>query len=237
VPALGACLALVVLWAAHVARVGGDYLPYHRFLVPIAPLLFALGADGVHAAYAFVVASGRGAAAAAAGALAAVLVLQHEPIQMRAQHGLPLVVGGAKLGRLLRERLPERATIAATAIGSLGFHSRRPIVDLLGLVDRELAHRPSRIRPDELRTSDEIGHDHFDVELSLARRPDVVVFARAYGSQPFDDPSEVPCDLLVERHVLEHIAATGDYVLRNVPVDDGAYWAVFVRADEPDVLR
>lgn len=245
-PALAASVAFVALWAVHVARVGGDYLPYHRFLVPVAPLLFALGAAGVHRAYVFALARlraddrharhNRRAAAAALGVLALVAGLQHDPIQMQAQHGFQLVIGYAKLGRALGARLPPGATIAAPAIGAVGFHSRHPVEDLLGLVDRDLAHRPSRIRPDEIRTSDEIGHDHFDVDYSLARRPDVIVFARGYGSQPFADPSEVPCDLLVERYVLARIQERHEYVLRNLPVDEHAVWAVFVRADEADAL-
>jgi len=237
-------LVLVTLWLVHVVRVGGDYLPYYRFLVPVLPLVFALGAEGVHRAH--VAASARVPFArrrpALARGLVAALVLagvaaaQFDPIQLRAQHGLPLVVGNAKLGRVLGARLPAGATIAAGAIGALGFHSRRRIVDLLGLVDAELAHRPSCIRPDEIRTSEAIGHDHFDVDYSLAKRPDVIVFARAYGSRPFDDLSEVPSELLVERHVLERVAATGGYVVRDVRVDADAWWAVLVRSDEADSL-
>ncbi len=240
-PALGAAAAIVAVWSLNVLRVGGDYLEYHRFMVPLAPLLFALGAQGVHEIHRFAAdriadrfppARLRGAvpAAAASLALATVVAVQHEPIQFRAEHGFPGVLANVRLGRLLGSGLPPGWTIGLPHIGAVGYYSRRRIVDFLGLVDRGLAHRPTTVDPDAKLSWRESGHDHFDVDWSFAQKPDVVAFLRAFGSEPFEDISEVPCELRVESRVLERLAASREYVLRNVEVDTHVYGAVFVRA-------
>jgi hypothetical protein len=249
VPAFGAMVAVIGLWLLNVVRVGGDYMQYHRFLIPLAPLLFALGADGVFAAYEVAARrlarvqalSGAGAGArrlrGAAPALTAITVtasavaLGHDPIQFGEEHWFPSVLANARLGRVLGKTLPPDWKIGLPNIGAVGFYSHRYIVDLLGLVDRGLARRPSMLVSDDEVGWNEGSHDHFDVAWSFAQKPDVVAFSQAYGSEPFQDFSEVPCYLRVERYALDYISAGHDYVLRNVEIDRHVYWALFVRAD------
>ncbi|UJR80644.1 hypothetical protein [Sandaracinus amylolyticus] len=70
------------------------------------------------------------------------------------------------LGRHLAEHAPGGATIAVDAAGKIPFFSGLRAIDMLGLNDRELAHRE--------RTRFDVGHDAYDPDYVLGRRPDLV---------------------------------------------------------------
>jgi arabinofuranosyltransferase len=236
VPALGASGALVALYVANVVRIGGDYFQYFRFMVPLTPFLYALGAEGAHALVTAVLARARWSAARleAAGAAVvglAVVLLQYDPILVQSQHGLEWCTRWRKLGRALAVATPPGTRVAAPNIGAIGYESGLPIDDLLGLVDRALAHRPSTLDPGHALGPGDIGHDHFDAAWSLDRRPAVVVFMHAVSAEPFTDASELPADLLVERALLARLSQSPDYRLVSLPIEPRQYWGLFVRGD------
>lgn len=53
----------------------------------------------------------------------------------------PSVWLGAEAGRWLNQNIPPTALLAADQMGQLGYYSRHRIIDLLGLMDTEIAHR------------------------------------------------------------------------------------------------
>jgi hypothetical protein len=76
----------------------------------------------------------------------------------------------ARLGLMLRDRLPPDAVIAAGWVGAPAYYSRLTAVDLLGKTDPHVARAPARgvFRP---------GHNKMDLAYSVGQlRPDVVVF-------------------------------------------------------------
>lgn len=76
----------------------------------------------------------------------------------------------ADYGAELREATPPDTTIAASAIGNLGYFSDRPIADLLGKIDPEIAHGEPRL--DRWLIP---GHSKWDLEHSVGvLRPEVV---------------------------------------------------------------
>jgi hypothetical protein len=242
VPALGASVGLVVLYCAHVVRAGGDYFLYSRFMLPLAPLLFALGAHGVHHGWEVVKLWLRGLRtprdafprrdwAAAVVVLGVVVALELDPVALRPQHGLEWATRWSKLGLTL-SALPPGTTLGLPNIGAVGYYSRLPVVDLLGLVDAGLSHQPPTLPRGRLAPND-VGHDRFDVEWSMRRRPTMLIFMHALSSEPFTDISEVPADLWVERDLLDWLGRHGsEYRLMNVPVDAHQYWGVFIRSDQ-----
>jgi hypothetical protein len=76
---------------------------------------------------------------------------------------------------LLRRRGAQAPLVATGAIGAFGYHARVPVLDLLGLVDREIA----RSEPDPgiaaLRLP---GHQRWNTGYVFARRPDYILIAR-----------------------------------------------------------
>ncbi len=235
----GASVVFLGLWVLNVIRTGGDYFLYFRFLVPVAPLLFALGAHGAHRAWQMLAGALAGKLprawepAAAVAIATGVAALQYDPIADHPQHGLEWATRWAKLGRALGSALPQGTTIAAPNIGAIGYYAKLPIVDLLGLVDRELARRPRTRRAAEPLTSNDVGHESYDVEWSMSRRPNAIVFMHALSAEPFSDPSEVPTNLAVERKLLAYLVEHGGYRMVNVPIEPHQYWALFIRDDSP----
>jgi len=155
---LGSLLVVVL----HVMAVGADMFQHHRFVAPVLPVLVVLAATGV-------------SASADRRTLAAVLLVStlmvsgingRQSLWLASDNGImrPNVVAGWLIARNTK---PD-ATILVTAAGSLGYFSHRTAIDMLGKVDREIGHMAPR-------EGEFTGHNHYDVDRSLAHSPDLVV--------------------------------------------------------------
>lgn len=237
VPGGVAALVLVVLWSVNLLWFGGDHFSYHRFLVPLAPLLFALGATGLNEAWlrlAQHIAAGRRRPLAVSlllVCLGIVALAAPDPALGRPQHGFDWTLASAKLGQRLAATLPPATLVALPHIGAVGYYSRLPVLDLLGLVDRDLARQPRKRAAGFPQGFEDIGHECFDINWSLTRRPAVIVPSRTYGSRPFTHPSELRPDFQAETQLFDVLGRRSDYRLINVPIGDGAVWALFLRRD------
>jgi hypothetical protein len=79
----------------------------------------------------------------------------------------------ARVGRWLEQHTPPEATVAAVAIGAIGYHGRRRVVDMLGLVDAHVA------RGGALHPGAAPGHGRYHTSYVFGRRPDLVVYPRS----------------------------------------------------------
>lgn len=195
-----AVLAVLLPYAAYVAAVGGDYMPYHRFLTPLYPLLVVLAADGMVAAWVW------------ARSLVRVPLLL-----ALAAYGLLLVNPGLSLGRELSKSdvydgpmgpdepdarfalylgrtAPAGASVATTIIGKIGYYSDLPLHDLLGLTEPAIAH-------EALGTVGPMaGHDKMDLGFALAQDPTFFYFRPVMAREerphtpPRRDPIVTPVD-------------------------------------------
>lgn len=123
----------------------------------------------------------------------------------------PPVLLGGEVGRWLHEHLPADALLAADQMGQLGYYSRHRIIDLLGLMDVEIAHRG------------------YSTELLLRRNPAYVVLY-AQNSVPLIGQlaDTARDDRFREQYVLL-------YVLKaNHSYDINEYQVFGQRADHPD---
>ena len=155
-----AALALVV-FGRYVVRVGGDFMEY-RFFVPLMPVVFVAAEiglrwriDGARFLLAAPVTAWAGVLALAAAILPVHLIpnraikwsIAREPSFYRIRSVFPLVIDcpWETLGKNLAAGLSSKGVeppVAAAAIGLLGYHSRLPIVDVFGLINRAIAHKP-----------------------------------------------------------------------------------------------
>ena len=67
-------------------------------------------------------------------------------------------------------------------IGAIGYFSRLPLIDLVGLTSREVA-RGERV-PDDMLTRTWIGHEKQATDWVLAEKPELLVFTR-WRDQPW----------------------------------------------------
>ncbi|OGO51670.1 MAG: hypothetical protein A2148_09900 [Chloroflexi bacterium RBG_16_68_14] len=134
-------LAVSALMLAGVVIEGGDAFGHGRFIVPLLPLLYLGGLAGYAtllqrlaldpARATFVV-----SAALGLGALSLFPGLREEIICRQVDDIAPRRV----LGQWLTEHTPEDFTIAAYAVGALGYYTDRDVLDLLGINDVVIAH-------------------------------------------------------------------------------------------------
>jgi arabinofuranosyltransferase len=161
--------AIALAWLAFFLRSGGDTFEYSRLWVPLVPALTAL-------ALAQVARRVRGRWALAAAPLLALVagvraaVVHHIPDQGAS----PRLVEWMLAGTYLREHYPPGTLVATVPIGAIGYYSQLPILDLVGLTDRTIAHAGHSV-PAELLTKQWIGHERHDTPYVLGRAPRVIV--------------------------------------------------------------
>jgi hypothetical protein len=156
-------LAIAVAAAVHaaaIAAVGGDWMPYARLMVPVAPSL----------AYAGVLAAARahplatGARSLSAIALGAALVARGGTSGRRVGADRAALIADA------RPMIERSACVAALDIGWVSAATEADIVDLAGVTDPEVAALPG-------------GHTskRVDAMFLLARRPDALLLYAPAG--------------------------------------------------------
>lgn len=226
-------LGLAAIYTAYVIKVGGDFYPFHRFYVALMPAFTLLAWRWRRDALAE-----RGVAAAPltrARVLRLVLLvalmnlwsfiytfqgLIHRDLQRVVMHF-------ATVGRALQEATPEDAVVATLPIGAVGFFSKRPIHDMMGLVDLHIA----RVEHDEDRGI--IGHQKFDHAYTLAQRPNLVMVLPSLYSDDeagfrkwINENSLEP----TQYRIYEQTALREQYRLVRLPVGRLAAFG-FLRAD------
>jgi len=162
---LGVCAAAGV----HGILAGGDVFEHHRFVAPAVPVMLVLAMltldrltmCGPSAARPIAAATLVGYAALTGG------MVSRWPVDaMRSWRGKPWQ--GVVIGHLLQEHTSADATVATASPGSLGYFSRRTVFDLTGRTDPAIARLAGRQGADAAARK-------YDIDRSLARRPDFVV--------------------------------------------------------------
>jgi hypothetical protein len=183
-PRARAGAAWLALVAAYVVAVGGDAFALHRFLLPALPALAALALRGMQ----LLGRERRGLGAAAAACVAAAAFVQvygWVPAWAPSKRAEALAdarwLDGAivKVARkalhAIRARGEPVSLVASTGIGWLGYHSRYRMIDMLGLVDVEIARGSGAAR----RSGDPVpGHLRSNAGYILSRAPDYILIRR-----------------------------------------------------------
>jgi hypothetical protein len=163
--------ATLAAYVLYVVMVGADFMPYFRFFVPVLPLCALLAAGSLRGiprpAHAPVVLA-LFALQAAAG------LATEQPYRAFVAHRTAQV--GERVGAWLRERLAPDDWIAVNTAGSLPYVSRLPTIDMLGLTDAQIAHRPIYIVSEGWA-----GHRRGWGEYVLHRRPRAILWYNSAG--------------------------------------------------------
>lgn len=236
-----ASAAVFVAACANAVLVGGDTFAFHRVLLPALPSSAICVA--VVVARAFEARSRhRHALALATVALAAwsVGAAFLPRTSLTARH-LPSFAGTVDdvasinrqyfaVGEYLREHAPPGAVLAINAAGIVPYVSELPTIDMLGLTDSHIAHRPI-----ELGRSFH-GHEKNDPDYVLAREPDLILpglpvlsrrrlhvatLAPWFGQWTPYLPGDVK--------LLSSPLLGAHYALRVAAVSDGRYLVMFVK--------
>lgn len=225
-PLLPACAALSLVWTASVVALGGDYMAFYRFFVPILPPLALLLAAALRALARAVESRSQGArvgVVAAIGCGVLGTLFQSTPFEALVFEVPPRMHGNYRgvvterwhVARLtsLAELFAERArspedSVATDAIGAIGWYSGLRVYGAHGLVDPDIAHQSARAHE---VGDDYAGHDRRDLARLFERDPTFFMFTR--DVRPRRPPGiELPAEYAR--------AVAGRYALRSVWLDD-----------------
>ena len=177
----GLVAGILVLQVAAVLAAGGDWFHFYRFYAPVYPLLLCGAAAGVGLLHEMITGQmlplsrrGRplvvGAFVLALGVMGLNIYKTEREVQRvvmsHVSAGTYLTDAYGETGRWLAANTAPAARVAASDIGLIGWHSKRHIVDMFGLVDSHIARRE--------------GRQHFksDPAYVLGQHPDFVVLVR-----------------------------------------------------------
>lgn len=177
--AVAAVYLITAAYTAYIVGIGGDFMPFFRFFLPILALHAVLSswflqrldllrsqrrAWGFFCVWALLVGCS---------------LTTEQPYRAFVAHRTALV--GIAGGEYLKTRLGPHDLIAVNTAGSLPYYAERPALDMLGLTDPVIARRPIYIVSEGWA-----GHRRGWGEYVLSRRPKVILFYNAAGSrEPF----------------------------------------------------
>lgn len=167
-------LALTAAMLAGVVIEGGDDFPYGRMVIPILPLVYIAGLAGLATLLARISTSAiqSGAIAAAVLTLGALSLFRGSlefagPIESERQGQQER----ALLATWMSNNTPPDYTIAAFAVGAIGYYGDRDVLDLLGLNDVVIAH--SEV-PDF--GTGLAGHEKYNIDYVLDNvQPEIII--------------------------------------------------------------
>ena len=196
---------------------GGPTIGYHRFLVPVLPItgvVIALIADAPGAARKLRRAA---AFAAAIGVLGLVAWTYSRGLRGHTvANAEGLERAHVALGRLVARSTTPDAVIAMDDAGAAPFFGGRTTIDMAGLNDAHIAHRPGRFM-----------RDKYDTDYVLGREPDIIVLI-ADGPQPRGDSSGYR--LASHRRLVTSSRFQSSYTLAKVfRAGDGYYLQAYRR--------
>ena len=154
----------------YVLVVGGDILPYSRFLAHFVPVILVLALVSI-----LEVAQRAWIQFLLLLAIFLLLFLQTGGYNISVLRPDRDDVGerGMVAGVLIQRYTGPQASVAVFAVGGAPYFSHRYAIDLLGKSDPYIARQ-------QARRADWIGHNKFDLEHSLGLEPDLVIFDIAY---------------------------------------------------------
>lgn len=166
-------LAVSAGYLVYVAAVGGDGLPFFRFMVPLLPFLVVLSVSAISR-----IAAGSGGTVDLKRAVLCGVVLV-APVY-------PSLTGPERefvrddrvrvgtywtaIGKWLEKNSDPGDSIAVTTAGAIPYYSGLPTIDMLGMCDRWIARKTM---PDMGKGI--AGHEKHDIDYVLSRRPTIVI--------------------------------------------------------------
>jgi hypothetical protein len=199
---------ILIGFASFILFAGRDWMPHHRFLAPVVPLL---GLIATRALDAF----SRRRLRLAMVALATLAVAFESRLSLTIYRDVGdemgrFVEGLKRGGEWIRATTPSTAEIAVVDAGTLAYFSERKTWDMLGLNDEHIAHSP----------------DGMDLGYVLSREPDLIQLHVAFDS---NGRLAAPTDHPLNRRLLAHPQFISCYAPDTRRLDDPYFPYLFVR--------
>ncbi|MBF0543264.1 MAG: hypothetical protein HQM08_02465 [Candidatus Riflebacteria bacterium] len=139
-----------------------------------------------------------------------------------------------KIGTWLNENTKKETTIALNPIGQIGFFSKRPILDMLGLIDRTIAKSPRTQSKTRI-----IGHEKSNSEYVLGRKPDIIILRGAlFYPKPLTIKEMAGSDspFRGDNELFRHPIFQKEYQLINIKMEN-LFFPFFLRKNSRDLVQ
>ena len=168
---VSAMLLQILFQFLYVIKIGGDYFPFHRFLVPVIPALSALAGVGIF----FFLQNFRKLYLLPP----VILIIATAQIVIAYRSGENVSFETIKTIRYEREliaswlkkKYPQKL-LAVNVAGLIPYRTGWPTVDMLGLNDRHIGMRKMTYKQEDTLM---VGHLKYDGEYVCNRKPDLVI--------------------------------------------------------------
>ncbi len=231
-------LVLTVAMLAGIVIEGGDDFPHGRMIIPILPLVYIAGLAGLATLLGRISTSAiqSGAIAAAVLTLGALSLFRGSlefagPIasEQQGQEGREV------LATWMSNNTQPDYTIAAFAVGAIGFYSDRDVLDLLGLNDVVIAHSDV---PDF--GTGLTGHEKYNIDYVLDDvQPEIIITNDAQPgpltTETFRAIAAVPSPIEARNALFADLRLWQLYAVRSVEID-GLWFNFLQRKDTLSAL-
>ncbi|MFH1277727.1 MAG: hypothetical protein ABIK65_05060 [Candidatus Eisenbacteria bacterium] len=166
-------LLVLAAYLAYVVVVGGDSLPFYRFLVPAIPLLAVLAVAGLDRLFSFRDGNVSGIRVFAFALLLALPLhssFRGETVRFLEEDRDRIDLHWTVIGKWLRMNAEPGASIAVTVAGAIPYYSKLPAVDMLGITEPFIARKKMPAMGGGLA-----GHEKYDMEHVLSRKPTYIL--------------------------------------------------------------
>lgn len=172
-----------------VIHCGGDIFSGSRFLFPLSMVLCPMAGVGMAAIGEYLGSyKGTGLRWIAAGVVAVLLIYQGVCTYRRVtwesdanRDEEVFLQRRLALGIATQRSTPPNSVMALMALGLTGYYGQRPVIDMLGKVDRHIARQPADLRWP-------VGHNRHDFSYVMARKPDFIEVAESDTPTNMRDP-------------------------------------------------
>jgi hypothetical protein len=137
------------------------------------------------------------------------------------------------IGRWLRDTMPQNTSIAVIPAGAIPYESQLVTIDMLGINDEHIAHRDLPLG--EFGA----GHEKYDTEYVLDRRPDIILLVDALDAAPREraDYSGLMGGIILARiDMLSTPRLWEEYQARSVEIAEGKWLNLLARNGASEVL-
>jgi len=166
--------AQIVVFCLYIIKVGGDYMLYFRFFIPLIPLLCILSAVTIAKSAAHRKQTALINSVSLTGLALVMTISLARSSEMEQAPGVRQAhVDNEIFSTWLSEALPKDTVIAMNLVGIVPYRTGFRTIDMLGLIDKHIAH--GKVAVPRVGPGSYIGHFKYDGEYVCRRMPDVMV--------------------------------------------------------------